>query len=268
MLILIKGGGDLASGLASVLFSAGFGVVISEIEKPTTVRRAVSFSTAVFEKEHTVEGIKARLCNNLEEVENVLGNKEIPVIIDPGAKSVKDLKPEVVIDAIVAKKNVGTNITDAPFVIALGPGFTAGVDCHCVIETNRGVSLGEVIYQGSAIPNTGIPGELGGESVRRVLRAGATGVFCGVKQIGDNAQAGEVVAYVENSPIIAEISGVVRGMLMDGLMVKPHTKCGDIDPRGDVNLCYQISDKAKQVGQGALKAVLDYQEKKEIKGGV
>ena len=255
MRVLIKSGGDLATGVALALFRAGFEVVICEIEKPTTVRRMASFSTAVFTGSHTVENVTAQLAHSPAQAESILSAGNIPVLIDPAAQSIDTLKPDVLVDAIVAKKNLGTSITDAPLVIALGPGFTAQVNCHAVIETQRGASLGEIIYTGTALPNTGIPGELGGETLRRVLRAPSDGVFRAERQIGAQVLAGDVVAHVDHSPIIAEISGVLRGILMDGLIVKKGMKCGDIDPRGDVSLCYQASDKANKIGLGVRKAI-------------
>ena len=258
MRVLIKSGGDLATGVALTLFRAGFEVIICEIEKPTTVRRMASFSTAVFADSHTVENVTAQLAHSPAQVASILHAGNIPVLIDPLAKSIGILKPDVLVDAIVAKKNLGTSITDAPLLIALGPGFTAQVDCHAVIETQRGTSLGEVLYTGSALPNTGVPGELGGETLRRVLRAPTGGVFRAEKEIGAQILAGETVAYVDHSPIVAEISGVLRGLLMDGLIVKKDMKCGDIDPRGDVSFCYQASDKANKIGLGVQKAIQNF----------
>ena len=254
MRILIKSGGDLATGVALALFRAGCEVVLCEIETPTTVRRMASFSTAVFADSHTVENVTAKLAHSPTQAESILQAGDIPVLIDPLAQSISTLKPDVLVDAIVAKKNLGTSITDAPLVIALGPGFTAGLDCHAVIETQRGDTLGEVLYTGSALPNTGVPGELGGETLRRVLRAPSEGIFRAEKQIGTQVSVGDVIAHVDHSPILAEISGVLRGILMDGLIVKKGMKCGDIDPRGDVSLCYQASDKANKIGRGVLRA--------------
>ena len=255
MRILIKSGGDLATGVALALFRAGYEVIICEIEKPTTVRRMASFSTAVFTGSSTVEGVTATLAHSPTQVQPILHAGNIPVLIDPLAQSIDILKPDVLVDAIVAKKNLSTSITDAPLVIALGPGFTAQVDCHAVIETQRGKTLGEIIYTGSAIPNTGVPGQLGGETIRRVLRAPSDGIFRAEKQIAAEVSAGDVLAHVDYTPIIAEISGVLRGILMDGLIVKKGDKCGDIDPRGDASLCYQASDKANKIGLGVLEAI-------------
>ena len=178
------------------------------------------------------------------------------MIVDPEGASIRRLRPHVVVDAIMAKRNTGTHITDAPVVVALGPGFTAGVDCHAVIETNRGHNLGRVILEGSAEPNTGVPGTVGGESARRVLRAPTEGTFRAVRAIGDRVQEGEVVAYVDDAPVRSQLNGVLRGLLHDGFRVHRGMKVGDVDPRGVVAHCFTISDKALAIGGGVVEAIL------------
>jgi len=254
--VLIKGAGDLATGVAYRLHRVGMLVAMTEISKPTAIRRAVAFAQAVYSGFHTVEGITARRVESLEEIFNAWERGEIPVIVDPEARIRERLKPQVLIDAIMAKRNTGTSINDAPIVIALGPGFTAGVDCHAVIETNRGHYLGRVILKGQAQPNTGIPGEVGGESERRVLRSPADGIFHPLKEIGEFVEEGETVAEVNGMPVRARISGVLRGILYPGLEVRQGMKVGDVDPRGVREHCFTISDKSLAVAGGVLEAIL------------
>ncbi|NSA18004.1 selenium-dependent molybdenum hydroxylase system YqeB family protein [Clostridium saccharobutylicum] len=170
-MILIKGAGDLATGVAHRLKKCGFDIVMTEIAQPTTVRRTVAFSQAVYDKEVEVEGIKAILALKNDDIDNIISNGNIAVLVDEEAKIVDEIKPDVIIDAIIAKKNLGTHIDDAQIVIALGPGFTAGVDCNCVVETKRGHYLGKSIYNGNAIPDTGVPGNIGGYTNERIIRA-------------------------------------------------------------------------------------------------
>ena len=256
LIVLIKGAGDLATGVAFRLHRAGMRVVMTEIPQPTAIRRAVAFAEAVYEGTHTVEGITARRVEGLGEIQAAWERGEIPVVVDPKARIRELLKPDVVIDAIIAKRNTGTRITDAPVVIALGPGFTAGVDCHAVIETNRGHYLGRVILKGSAQPNTGVPGEIGGESEKRVIRSPADGVFNALRTIGDFVEEGEVVAQVNGEPVRARLKGVLRGILHPGLSVRKGMKVGDVDPRGVREHCFTISDKSLAVAGGVLEAIL------------
>lgn len=261
MIVLIKGAGDLATGVAYRLKKCGFNIVMTEIDKPTTVRRTVAFSQAVYDGSIEVEGIKAILVNNKEEIKNVLSNGDIPIIIDKEANIINELKPKVVVDAIIAKKNYGTSINDAPIVIALGPGFEASVDCHCVIETQRGHYLGKCIYEGCAIPNTGIPGNIGGFTKERIIRATADGHITPIKKIGDYVKANEVVAYIDSFEVKADIDGTIRGMLQEGIEVYKGMKSGDIDPRCEKDHCFTISDKARSIGGGVLEAILYLSQK-------
>lgn len=256
VLTIVKGGGDLGTGVAWRLHRCGFRVLVTETAQPTVIRRAVAFASAVYEGTITVDGITARRVENDEEMRAAWEAGEVPVIVDPEGESIRRLRPDVVVDAIIAKRNIGTRITDAPIVIALGPGFTAGVDCHAVIETNRGHNLGKVILEGTAEPNTGVPGVVGGESARRVLRAPTAGTFRGVRAIGDRVQEGEVVAYVDDVPVRSQLNGVVRGLLHDGLPVHKGMKVGDVDPRGIVSHCFTISEKALAIGGGVVEAIL------------
>lgn len=256
MLVLIKGAGDLATGVAHRLRRCGFDIVMTEIEEPTTVRRTVAFSQAVYDKTVEVEGIKAALVTNVEMIKENIANGIISVIVDKEANIIKEIKPDVVVDAIIAKKNTGTSINDAPIVIAVGPGFEAGVDCQLVIETKRGHYLGKVITEGKAIPNTGIPGNIGGHTVGRIIRATSDGIIYPVAKIGDYVEEGKVVAYVDKTPVYASISGIVRGMLQEGITVFKGMKSGDIDPRCDKEHCFIISDKARSIGGGVLEGIL------------
>lgn len=259
-IVVIRGGGDIATGIAYRLHQSRFKVVILEIPQPTVVRRTVAFAQAVIQNSPmAVEGVTARLAM-LDEVTQVLSTNQIPVLLAYEQPSVKQvistLKPLAVIDAIIAKHNLGTQITDAPIVIGVGPGFTAGTDVHAVVETMRGHDLGRVIYQGKAIKNTGVPGQIGGYTLERLIKAPAAGVFIGCRQIGDTVAAGEVVGHVGDTPVMVAITGVLRGLLQNGLIVRPGMKLGDIDPRCCREHCFTISDKARAIGGGVLEAIL------------
>ena len=256
MMILIKGAGDLATGIAYRLKKSGFDIVMTEIDKPTTVRRTVAFSQAVFDNEIVIEGIKGVKVNNINEIYKEINQGNIPIIIDEKAEIIKELKPDVVVDAIIAKKNLGTSIEDAPIVIGVGPGFEAKVDCHLVVETKRGHYLGKVIEEGSAIPNTGVPGNIGGYTKERIIRASSNGKIKPVVSIGDFVKKGDVVAYVDGVEVLAQIDGIVRGMLQEGIEVFKGMKSGDIDPRCEKDHCFTISDKARSIGGGVLEAIM------------
>ena len=255
--VLIRGAGEMASGVAHRLHQSHFKICMIEILHPLAVRRGVSFSEAIYEGEKEVEGIRARLIFKPEEIERIWKKGDIPILIDPdGRKTRNFLKPDVLIDATMAKKNLGTHIHDAPLVIGLGPGFIAGEDVHSVIETNRGHYLGKMILKGAVEPDTGIPGEIGGYTIERVLRTMKKGVIHPQKSIGDRVSKGSVVAVVDDFPVIAKISGIVRGLLRDGIEVKKGMKVGDIDPRGKKELCFTTSEKARAIGGGVLEAIL------------
>ncbi len=256
MLAVIKGAGDIASGIALRLHKAKFDIVMTEISSPTAIRRTVSFCEAVYKKEAVVENVKAVLAQDTVEIEKILDDGNIAVIVDEKASCVRELKPDFVIDAILAKKNIGTSIDDAKVVIGVGPGFTAGEDCHAVVETKRGHFLGRVYYEGRACENTGVPGDIGGYTNERIIRSPEYGVFNPIFEIGDKIEKGEVVACVDSTPIVAEVSGILRGILPKGTMVCPQMKSGDIDPRCEKEHCYTVSDKALSVGGGVLEACL------------
>lgn len=263
MLVLIKGAGDLATGVAYRLHRAGMKIVMTDIAQPTAVRRTVAFCQCIYDGTATVEGVTSRRVETVEEVTTCLGEGEIPVLVDPEARIRTCLPFDAEVDAILAKYNVNTRIDDAPIVLALGPGFTAGVDCHGVIETKRGHYLGRLLLQGSAIPNTGVPGNVGGYTTQRIIRACQDGVFHPVARIGDMVAEGDVVAKVDEAPVYALMPGTVRGMLPDGLYVKEKMKSGDIDPRCEYDHCFTISDKARAIGGGVLEGLLYFQSSRK-----
>jgi len=254
--IVVKGGGDLGSGVAWRLHRCGFNVLITDVAQPTVIRRTVAFASAIYDGQTTVEGEAGRLIEHSGQAQVCWASRQVAVIVDPEGKSVREIRPDVVIDAILAKKNLGTSITDAPVVIALGPGFVVGFDCHAVVETNRGHNLGRVIWQGGAEPNTGIPGTIGGENARRILLAPVSGLFREERHIGDLVKTGEVIAFIGTEPVVSRLDGVVRGLIHGGLMVPAGMKIGDVDPRGIISHCFTISDKSLAIAGGVLEAVL------------
>lgn len=256
MLVIIRGAGDIASGIALRLHRAGFLVVMTDLRKPTAIRRTVCFSQALLYGQFSVEGVTARRTETPAQALSAAQQGEIALLEDPQADCIRQLRPTVVVDAILAKKNLGTQITDAPAVIAVGPGFTAGQDCHAVVETMRGHYLGRTIYEGSALPNTAVPGLIGGFAGERVLRAPADGIFCQLLEIGAQVQVGDVAGTVGGLPMLCQISGVLRGILPDGTQVFAGMKAGDVDPRCEEAHCYTASDKALAVGGGVLEAIL------------
>jgi xanthine dehydrogenase accessory factor len=283
-LVIIRGGGDLGTGVALRLHRAGWQVLITELARPMVIRRAVAFASAIYDGSIEVENVIARRLERdvlPSKAQDLWASEQIPVIVDPGCSIAARMPPHAIVDAIMVKRNSGTHITDAPIVIALGPGFTAGVDCHAVIETQRGHNLGRVHYQGSADADTGTPGNLGGQDSQRVVRVPIDGVFYAHRQIGDQVKAGDMLGRVltvdvsltdsaarrlavtdrdASQPlgtiVKTRIDGVVRGILHDGLVVLARTKVADVDPRGVVRNCFTVSDKAWAVGGGVLEAVM------------
>jgi len=257
--IVVKGGGEMASGVTSRLYKSGFRkICMTDISQPKAVRREVSFCEAIYDGEKTVEGLTAKLIESYENIKGAWHIGQIPIIVDPEARVIDFLKPDVVLDAILAKKNLGTKITDAPLVIGLGPGFYAGRDVHLVVETNRGHNLGSVLHEGEAEKNTGIPGVIAGYGAERVFRGPKEGRLKVLKNIGDFIEAGEVVAEVDGMPVKAQVSGIVRGMLRDGTSVWKGMKAGDIDPRGEKEYCYTISEKARAIAGAVLECILSH----------
>ena len=256
MIAVIRGAGDIATGIAWRLWQTHFDIIMTDLERPTAIRRTVAFSTAIDEGEMTVEGVKALKCTNINEINEAIKNRNIAVISDPEMNILKEVKCHILVDAILAKRNIGTNINQAPIVIGVGPGFCAGKDCHYVIETKRGHNLGVVIENGEPAPNSGVPGNIGGYTKERIIRAKSNGIFKPLKSIGDIVKKGDIVAEVSGNPLKAEIDGMIRGMLFEGIEVTEGFKCGDIDPRGEMAQFTTISDKARAIGGGVLEAVM------------
>ena len=227
-----------------------------DLDKPTVIRRTVAFAQGMFDGETSVEGVRAKRVESVEQAFEQLDRGVIPLLVDPDCATLAELKPRYLVDAILAKQNLGTHKEMAPITVALGPGFEAGRDCDAVIETNRGHHLGRVIYQGPAQPNTGIPGVIEGHSARRVVRAPAPGVMKSLIKLGDLVQEGDVIAHVGDTPIIAPLSGMVRGLLSDGIEVPVGFKIGDIDPRGERADATTVSDKARAIGGAVLEAMM------------
>ena len=255
MLVYIRGAGDIATGVAARLVRAGVSVVMSDIAQPTCIRRTVSFCEAIPQGACTVEDIRARRANDVREAARIAASGDVAVVVDPRANMLDELKPAVLVDAILAKRNLGTTRDMAPAVIAVGPGFTAPVDCDAVIETQRGHFLGRVIYDGSPAPNTGIPGIIGGYGKERVIHSPEAGVFRSDRAIGDIVEAGDIIGYADDVPVRTVIGGCLRGLLRDGIAVTEGFKCADVDPRGDIGYIDYISDKARAVGGGVLEAL-------------
>ena len=254
-LIIIRGGGDLASGVALRLHRAGLNVVITELPQPLAVRQTVSFATAIFEKQITVEEVTARVVNDSADtlkILNILSKQQIPVLIDPDCNAAKILSPLAIVDGRMMKRPPEALSHRALLYLGLGPGFTAPLNCHAVIETQRGHTLGRVIWEGSTLSDTSKPEG----DPRRVLRAPQDGAIVNHKQIGDNCEPDELIAAINGAPIKSPFKGVVRGLIHSGLTVTRNMKIGDIDPRDDAHLCQLISEKALAIGGGVLEALL------------
>ncbi len=255
-LIIVRGAGELASGAIRRLVLAGFPVIALEIPKPLCVRRTVSYASAVFDGEVQIEGVTGSCFENSDDAFLAAREGVAVIVIDPAGDSIGKLLPKTVIDARMMKDNVDTSSKMAETVIALGPGYTAPEDAHYIIETSRGHDLGRVITEGSALPNTGVPGEVGGESAKRVLRAPADGEFNSIIQLGEMVSEGEPVGEVNGERVTAGISGLLRGLIHDGVKISKGVKVGDVDPRGNPDYLGTISDKANAIAGGVMKAVM------------
>lgn len=261
-LILVRGGGDLATGTIHRLWSAGLRVLVLEAEHPAAIRRQVSLCEAVYEGEATVEGLRAVRIEALAQAEEVWNQNAVPVLVDPKGESIAQARPDVLVDAILAKKNLGTTKDMAPLTIGLGPGFCAGADVDVVIETKRGHNLGRIIRQGSAYPNTGIPGIIGGYGAERVIHAPAAGRMKNRSKIGDIVEAGQVLAVIEgedgSTEVSATIDGLLRGLIRDDYPVTKGFKIADIDPRKEeLANCFTISDKARCIAGSVLEVICE-----------
>ena len=266
MIILIRGGGDLASGVSLRLFRAGLRVIVTELPKPLAVRRRVSFAEAIYAGSVEIEGVTGIRIENptdISEINQTLARGEIPVIVDPQVEAAQMLKPSVIVDARMLKQHSPMPPTTSCLVIGLGPGFIAGENCHAVIETNRGYRLGRVIWEGSAQADTGIPESLQNHKSDRVLRAPVNGRLSVFADIGDLLEEGQPIAEVGEVTLVAPFKVVLRGILYPGLYVETGLKIGDIDPRADPNFCFMVSDKSLAIGGGALEAILSRPELRE-----
>lgn len=257
--VVFRGAGEMATGVACRLYRGNFRrILMLETSSPLAVRRQVSFCEAVHDARMSVEGIEAVRISGVEELQEVWGAGRIAILVDPRGESLRRVCPDVFVDATLAKRNLGTTREDAPLVIGMGPGFTAGADCHVVIETNRGHDLGRLIYDGAAEPNTGIPGVIGGYTKERVLRAPAEGIFETKRQIGDPVAKGEVIGRVGALEVASEIDGILRGLIRPGSAVGRGLKIGDVDPRGEIGYCSTVSEKARGLGGAVLEAMLAF----------
>lgn len=269
-LVIVRGGGDIATGTINRLYQCGFKVLVLEVAAPSAIRRNVAFSEAVYQGEQKVEDVTCFLAENIVDAVTMLNEGKLVMLVDPEGASIRKLQPMAVVDAILAKKNLGTNKGMADITVALGPGFEAGKDVDAVIETKRGHSLGRVIYQGQAIKNTGIPGMIGGYTKERVIHSPAEGRLRNVKKITDIVKQGDIIARIETGeksiPVEATIDGLLRGLIRDGYPVTKGFKIADIDPRIDeYDNCFTISDKARCIAGGVLEAILHLYLKKGMK---
>ena len=256
-IIAIKGAGDLASGVGLRLWRSGFRVIFSELPVPLCIRRTIAFSSAVFDGSAKVEEAVGVLIHDKHEAEDVWKNGDLPIIVDESAEKILSLRPDVLVDARIIKSwRDDTHLSDAPLVIGMGPGFIAGENVHCVIETNRGHNLGRVFWTGSAEPDTGIPGTIKGEGIKRVVKSPCAGVFRPMVEIGDSVNVGDLIALVDETEIHAQLAGIVRGIIYPGITVWEKLKIMDIDPRGNRDHCFTVSDKASAIGGGVLEAIL------------
>ena len=260
-LIIVRGGGDLATGTIYKLYKCGFSVLILEVSMPSAIRRNVAFSEAIYEGIQKVEDVTCYLADSISDVEKLLAEGKLTVLVDPKGESISRLKPLAVVDAILAKKNLGTHKAMAPITVALGPGFEAGKDVDAVVETQRGHNLGRVLWQGKAAANTGIPGIIGGYGKERVIYSPAAGVLRNVCHITDTVKKGQTIAMIETDtekiPVIATLDGLLRGLIRDGYPVSEGFKIADIDPRiAEYHNCFTISDKSRCIAGGVVEAIL------------
>lgn len=256
-IVIVKSGGDIATGIIQKLHRSGFRVLVLEIERPTTIRRTVSFSEAVYTGSTVVEDLLALRVSNQNQIIDAWEKDYIPVIIDPFGEYIQKIKPLVLIDSIIAKKSLGMKKNLAPLTIGIGPGFCAGLDVDVVIESNRGHNLGRLIYNGYADENTGEPGNIQGFTKERVIYSPASGFFRSVRKIGDLVKKGELLGYVGDVQVVSLMDGLLRGCLKSGLKVSKGLKIFDVDPRLDeIENCFKISDKARTIAGGVLEAIL------------
>jgi xanthine dehydrogenase accessory factor len=254
--VMIRGAGEVASGIAYRLHLSGFKVCLLEVEAPVAVTRGTTFSEAVYDRVKEIMGVRAELVpGKLEDIYQAWERNNMPVVIDPEASMIDMVNPDVVIDAMMAKRKTGTRITDAPLVIGVGPGFYAGKDVHIVVESNHSAGLGKVLTEGEAEKNTGIPVEIGGLASERVVWSQTDGVFTTDKDIGDSVVAGEIVGHAGNSPVEAPQTGMLRGLMRNGTSVKKGYKLLEVDTVHDSAICNLIAHKVLMIGEGVLQAI-------------
>lgn len=264
-IVVVRGGGDIASGTIQKLYRAGFNLLVLETEKPTAIRRKVCFSEAVYDGQTVIEGIESVLVKDFEGIRMAWGKGYVPIVVDEKAVFIDLIKPDAVVDAMLAKKNLGTNMNMATITVALGPGFEAGKDVDIVIETMRGHNLGRLIFNGKAAENTGIPGEIKGYSKERVVYSPCEGIIKNIKEIGDEVMAEEIIAYVDGFEVKAAIHGILRGIIRNEINVSKGLKIADIDPGfKEKAKCFTISDKARNIGGGALEAILYLKNRQDL----
>ena len=255
--LIVRGGGDLASGVIHRLHRCGYQVLVLECGKPSAIRRKVSFGEAVYDGISRVEGITGRLISQIDEYQKAWDAGEIPVLVDESGEAAKELKPDAMIDAILAKKNLGTTREMAPLTVALGPGFEAGKDVDFVVETQRGHDLARIISEGPAAPNTGVPGVIAGYGKERVIHAPAAGIMHNRSRIGDIVEKDQIIAMVGETPVRASLTGVLRGIIRDGYKVPEGMKIADIDPRKEQKKnCNTISDKARCIAGSVVEVLM------------
>ncbi len=262
--ILVRGGGDLASGVVMRLHRAGWQVIVAELPQPLAVRRYVAFAQAMYDGEIQIEEVLGRRVNSFAEAARAVEQGIVPVMADPRLAVGRDFDPHVLVDGRMMNSPPDMGMDAAPLVSGLGPGFTAGQDCHAVVETNRGPFMGRVIWEGQAQADTGVPERVGEYQAERVLRAPVDGILEAVVPIGTLVQAGEEIARVDGQPVRAPFNGVLRGLLQGGLSVRAGAKIGDVDPRGDARLSRLVSDKALAIGGGVLEAILAWKPLRQV----
>lgn len=255
--VVVKSGGDIASGVIQKLHRTGFRVLVLEVENPTSIRRSVCFSEAVYSGKMEIEGITSVLVKNIVEIYHAWSNDYVPVLVDPKGTYIEKFKPVAVVDAIIAKKNTGMNINLAPITIAIGPGFEAGKDVSVVIESDRGHNLGKLIFKGCTEPNTGKPGNIAGFTTERVLYSPEDGIIEWEHEIGDIVKSGDIIGCINGQSIVSKLDGIVRGLIREDTYVNKGMKIGDVDPRVEqLKNCYTISDKARAIGGAVLEAIM------------
>lgn len=258
MIALIRGGGDLGSGIALRLHRAGFKIIITEIELPLVLRRTVAFANAIYEKEMIVEGVKSKFTSELNDIDSLLHSGIIPVLIDPELNVLNYISVDILIDARMLKSYNPNALNKKPLIIGIGPGFIASQNCHAAIESNRGHFLGRVLWEGSAQENTGTPGKIGSADFDRVIRAPLEGLINNGLMIGTMVKKGDFLGYVGNERIIASIDGCLRGLMHDGIYANKGEKIGDLDPRQDPSLINFVSEKSLAIAGGVIEAIATY----------